>query len=104
MIELDRENFKEEVLESDIPTLVVFWRPGCGACSSVISLINEIDKEMKGEAKFADLNILYATEIAKEYKIPAIPTLIIFKNGEAKERAVGLRPKQALIDKMRSLI
>ncbi len=104
MIELDLDNFKEEVLESNIPTLVVFWRPGCGACSVVLPLIDEIDKEMNGEAKFAELNILYATEIAKEYKVPAVPTLIIFKNGEVKERAVGLRPKQALIDKMRSLV
>lgn len=104
MIELDRENFKEEILETELPVLVVFWRPGCGACSTIFSILKEVFEELGDTIKVAELNILYAPEIAEEYKIPAVPTLIILKNGKIKERAVGPRSKDLLVERMKLLI
>lgn len=103
IIELDEDNFKKEILEVDVPTMVVFWKPGCNACSVIFPIIKEVAEEMDGKAKFGELNIIYSHEIAKKYKIPAIPTLIIFKNGKVMERAIGLRSKKTLIDKIHSL-
>ncbi len=103
MLELNDENFKSEVLESNQLVLVNFWRPGCGACFKMDPIIEEVAKEVEGKVKVGKLNIFEAPETANKYKIPATPALIIFKGGEPIERAVGLRPKQALIDKLNSL-
>ena len=86
------------------PFLVDFWRPGCGACLAIVPVIEEVAKEFKGRVKVGKLNIFENPETAKVYKIPAVPTLIIFKDGEARERATGLRSKQVLSDKLNSLL
>ncbi len=104
MLELNDENFEREVLKNEQPVLVVFWRPGCGACLTIIPVIEEVAKEFEGRAKVGKLNIFENPETAKEYKVPAVPTLIIFKNGEPIEKAVGLRSKQILINKLNLLI
>lgn len=103
MLELNDENFKKEVLESEKLALVDFWMPGCKACLIMDPLIEEIARELEGKVKVGKLNITENPETAKAYKIPAVPTLIIFKNGEPAEKAVGLRPKQILINKLNSL-
>ncbi len=104
MIELDRDNFEEEVIGCDLPTLVAFWRPGCGACSDVFPILKGLSGDLGERAKVGELNVIYAPEIAKKYKVPAVPTMIIFKNGEAKERAVGIRSKDILLERILSLI
>ena len=102
MLELSDKNFKKEVLESKTPVLVGFWRPGCSACSSLSFLFEEVEREVKSKAKVGKLNIWENPIIAKEFKIPAVPTLIIFKNGKAEEKAIGLRSKEILIKKLSS--
>ncbi len=104
MIELDGDNFEEEVVGCDLPTLVVFWRPGCGACSNIFPILKDLSDELGERAKVGELNVIYAPEIAKKYKVPAVPTMIVFKNGEAKERAIGIRSKEVLLERILSLI
>jgi len=104
MLELNDENFESEVLKNEQLVLVDFWRPGCKACLIMIPVIEEVAKELEGRAKVGKLNVAENLETAKAYKIPGVPTIIIFKNGEPIEKAVGLRPKQVLIDKLNSLI
>jgi thioredoxin 1 len=104
MIELNDQNFEEEVLKSEKLVLVIFWSPGCRPCLTMEPIIEEIAKEFEGRIEVGKLNIIENLEIAKKYGIPATPTIIIFKSGEPIERAVGLRPKQALIDKLNSLL
>ena len=103
MLKLNDENFGKEILENKQLVLVNFQRPGCGACFKMGSIIEEVASELKGKVKFGKLNLFEGLEIAKKYGIPATPTLIIFKNGEPIERAVGLRTKQILINKLNSL-
>ena len=103
MLELDDENFGKEVLKSEQLVLVYFWRPGCGPCLKLDPVIEEVAKEFEGRVMVGKLNIFESPEIATKYGIPATPTLIILKNGEPIERAVGLRSKQTLIDKLNSL-
>ena len=104
MIELDDQNFKEKVLESGKLALIYFWRPGCGPCLTAEPVIEEVANELGDRVVVGKLNIMENPEAAKIYGIPATPTLIIFKNGEPAEKAVGLRPKQVLIDKLNSLL
>ena len=104
MLELNDENFEREVLKNEQPVLVDFWRPGCNACLIMIPVIEEMAEAFKGRAKVGKFNVAENPETAKVYKIPGVPTLIIFKDGKPIEKAVGLRPKQILIDKLNSLI
>lgn len=103
-MELNEQNFESEVLKSEKPVLVNFWRPGCGPCLTMEPIIEEVAKELDGRVVVGNLNIFENLEIAKTYGIPATPTFIIFKDGKAIEKAVGLRPKQLLIDKLNSLL
>ena len=104
MLELNNENFEEEVLKSEKLALVDFWQPGCGACLIIAPIIEELAKEFEDRVKVGKLNVTENPETAKAYKIPAVPTFIIFKGGKPIEKAVGLRPKQVLADKLNSLI
>ena len=87
-------------MKNEKPVLVGFWRQGCNSCLDLMPLIESIEKEVGSKAEVGELNVLENPEIAKKYEIPGVPTLIIFKKGEPRERAVGLRPKQVLIDKL----
>ena len=104
MLELDDQNFGKEVLENSKMVLVSFWSPGCGPCLIMEPVIEELTKEFEGRVEVGKLNIIENPGIAKTYGIPATPTLIIFKDGKPIERAVGLRPKQILANKLNSLL
>jgi len=104
MIDLNDENFEEEVLNKEGLFLVDFWSPACAPCQKMSLVLDNVAKELEGKVGFGKLSIFEGPKIAKKYKIPATPTIIIFKNGEVIERAVGLRSEQVLIDKLNSLI
>ncbi len=85
-----------EVLSSDTPVLVDFWAPWCGPCKMVAPVVDELAEEYDGKVKFVKLNTDDNIETASKYGIRSIPTLIVFKNGEAVEQVVGFRPKSEL--------
>jgi len=98
---LTEENFKEEVLESDLPVLVDFWAPWCGPCFIVGPIVEEIAKEYEGRLKVGKLNVDEAPNIASQYRIMSIPTLMIFKRGEVVDQMIGALPKAALEEKIK---
>jgi len=104
MLELTDENFEQEVLRNEKPVLVDFWSPTCPPCLILGPIIEEIAKEFEGKAEVGKLNVFKNPETAKKYQIVGIPTIIIFKDGEIKERATGLKPKQVIVDKLNSLL
>ena len=104
MLELTDQNFEEEVIKSEKPVLVDFWSPTCPPCLVLGPIIEEVAKEFEGMAKIGKLNVFENPETAKKYEILGIPTIIIFRNGEVKERATGLRPKQVIVDELNSLL
>ncbi len=103
-MKVDDSNFKQEVLESDIPVLVDFWAPWCAPCSMVAPVVEEIAKEYQGKVKVCKINVDEAQQTAANYGIMSIPTLNIFKNGEVMEQIVGALPKSALEDKIKPYI
>ena len=101
---LTDQNFEEEVIKSNQSVLVDFWSPTCPPCLILGPIIEEIAKEFEGIVKVGKLNIFENPETAGKYEIFSIPTIIIFKNGEIKEKAIGLRSKQVIVNKLNSLI
>jgi len=104
MMEVDDHNFEKEVLKSKKLVLVDFWSPWCRACSTMELVLERLAEEFRDKVEFRKLNIYQNPEIAKKYQIPATPTLIIFKDGKAVERAVGFRSDEVLINKLNSLL
>jgi len=104
MIELNDQNFEDEVIKSEKPVLVDFWSPTCSPCKRLEPIIEKIAKDFEGKAKVGKLNVMENPKTAEKYKIIGIPTIIIFKNGEPIERTTGVRPKKIIADKLNSII
>lgn len=95
-IDVTDGNFKNEVLESDIPVLVDFWAPWCGPCRMVGPILDELAKEMDGKVKIAKVNVDENQETASAYGVFSIPTMILIKNGKKVDQLVGALPKTEL--------
>ncbi|MDT9339473.1 thioredoxin [Trichodesmium erythraeum 21-75] len=97
-------SFKEEVLESNIPVLVDFWAPWCGPCRMVAPVVEDISKQYEGQVKVVKLNTDENPNVASQYGIRSIPTLMIFKGGERVDMVVGAVPKTTLANTLEKYI
>lgn len=96
IIEVKDATFKDQVLNANEPVLVDFWAEWCGPCRMMAPVIEQMAQDYSGKMKVAKLNVDENPESASNYGVMSIPTLILFKNGQAVERFVGFRPKQEL--------
>jgi thioredoxin 1 len=97
LLKVESDTFTEEVLESDVPVLVDFYADWCNPCKMLAPVVDEIAKEYESSIKVVKLNIDEASDIASEYGVMSIPTLILFKNGQPENELVGVRPKETII-------
>ena len=104
VVHVDNNNFKTEVLESSMPVLVDFFADWCGPCKMVGPIVEELAGEYDGKFKVCKLNIDDAQDIAAEFGVMSIPTLIFFKDGQKVDQAVGALPKGGIEEYMKKYI
>lgn len=95
-VKTDKSNFQSDVLQAAEPVVVDFWAEWCGPCKMIAPALDEISAELNGKVKIAKLNIDENPEIAAQYGVRSIPTLMLFKGGEVADIKVGAAPKTAL--------
>jgi len=96
-------NFKTEALESNVPVVVDFWAEWCGPCKAISPTIEEIASELDGKAKIGKVNVDDNPEIANNFNVLNIPTLIFIKGGKEMGRMVGINPKAEILRKIEAL-
>ena len=103
-INVNDSNFKQEVLDADIPVLVDLWAEWCAPCKMIVPVLNEIAREYSDKVKVCKLNVEEAPGLASQYGVMNIPTLLIFKNGENVDRIIGAVPKDAIASKLNATL
>ena len=96
ILTLTQENFSQQVLQSTAPVLVDFWAEWCGPCKMIAPLLDELADEYDGKVKIGKVNIDEQQHLAAEYGVRAIPTLLVFQNGQVADQIVGARSKRDL--------
>jgi thioredoxin 1 len=96
ILTLDESNFTEKVLQSPVPILVDFWAEWCGPCRMIAPVLDELATEYDGQIKIGKVNVDHNQQLAADYRITGIPTLLLFKQGRVEETIVGVKSKRDL--------
>lgn len=100
IIDLTKENFQAEITKSDKPVLVDFWAVWCGPCQMMAPILHELETEMP-DVQIGRVNVDEQMDLARQFRVVSIPTLIIFKNGQEVQRMVGVTSKEELKDALK---
>ncbi|MDA0322138.1 MAG: thioredoxin [Verrucomicrobia bacterium] len=100
VVEITADNWQGEVIDSKVPVVVDFWAEWCGPCRAIAPVLDEIATEKNGKLKIAKVNVDDNQDIAAEFKIRAIPTLLVMKGGAVQDQMTGAMNKSALLEKI----
>ena len=104
VIELSESNFSQEVIKSPTPVLVDMWATWCGPCRMIAPIVEELAGQYQGKVKVGKLNVDDHPQVAAQYRVMNIPTLLVFKGGQEVDRIVGAQPKQELARRLDKVV
>lgn len=104
IITVDKENWQTEVIDSATPVLVDFWAEWCGPCRAIAPILDQVATELQDKVKIAKVNVDELPELAGQFGVRSIPTLLVMKSGTVAEQMVGAMSKAALLDKLNAHI
>lgn len=97
VLTITKDNFEQEVINSDKPVLIDFWAPWCGPCRMVGPVVEQVAEEAINIAKVGKVNVDEQPELAQTFNVMSIPTLVVMKNGKIAHRVVGVQSKNAIL-------
>ncbi|MBN1798297.1 MAG: thioredoxin [Spirochaetales bacterium] len=103
-IQVTKDNFKQEVLDSGLPVLVDFWAAWCMPCKMMEPILEKVAEDLNGKVKIAKVNVDEEQELASEHNIVSIPTLLVFKGGEVVDKKVGAVPRPIIDDLLKQYL
>ena len=95
-VKITKDNFDQEVMQSEKPVLLDFWAAWCGPCKMLSPIISEIAQKYAGEVKVGKVNVDEEPELANAFRVSSIPLVVVMENGEVKKASVGYRPMEAI--------
>ena len=95
-LDITKDNFQKEVIDSEVPVLLDFWAPWCGPCRMVSPIVDELAEEVSGQAKVGKVNVDEQQDLAAQFRVMSIPTLAVLKNGKLTALEVGARDKESI--------
>jgi thioredoxin 1 len=99
-VHITDSTFDAEVLKSDLPVLTDFWAEWCGPCKAIAPILDQIAEEYEGRIKITKVDVDQSNQMAMQFGVQSIPTMILFKNGQPVERLVGAMPKDRLLSRI----
>lgn len=99
-VNINQANFQNEVIDSDRPVLLDFWAPWCGPCRMVVPIVEEIAAE-RSDVKVGKVNVDEQPELARQFGVMSIPTLVVMRDGKIVRQAVGAQPKPQILDMLK---
>jgi thioredoxin 1 len=97
VLKITKDNFNQEVIESDKPVLLDFWASWCGPCKMVGPIVEQVAEETADSVKVGKVNVDEEPELAQQFRVMSIPTLVVLKDGKVVQSSVGVRPKQEIL-------
>jgi thioredoxin 1 len=104
VVHIQGANWKTEVLEAGLPVVVDFWASWCGPCRMIAPILDELSEELAGKIKVAKVDVDQNQDLAANFGIRSIPTLLVFQNGTVQEQMVGAMSKTALVSKLQKYL
>ena len=98
VITITKDNFQKEVIEASVPVLLDFWASWWGPCRMIAPVVEEVEKSANGAFKVGKVNVDEQQELAARFRVSSIPTLVVMKNGQITNQALGARPKNQILE------